>query len=455
MRRITLNTREQFVYETIKSLVDHKGNVKRTAVILGISVRHVYRLIHILKTAGKAGFIHGNKNRKPAITYPDSVRNQIIELYRSEYSDTNFTQFSEFVYEDMGIKITPRTISNWLEKENILSPRAHRSTRKQMKKKIEADQKEKDSDLDNLSPEPSVNLPIELDRRHSFPRKERAKYAGEVIQMDACQTDWFNNGVQDHLHVAIDDATGMLTGLYLDPEETLNGYYHLLKQTLDSHGIPARFLTDKRTVFEYKRKDCQDLSEDPVTQFTKACSILGTEVRTTSIPQGKGRVERVNQTLQDRLPKEFRRHQIKTVEQANEFLSLYKEKFNAQYALQLPKAQSVFEAAPDNETINQILSVRTTRVIDQGHCIKFKNHYYIPVNGLGEDVWLKPKTKVEILTAFDGQQMLCAGDAYYCLRRIEDHAAWSEQFDPKPVEKKKPRTPWIPPKNHPWRKGFY
>lgn len=454
MRRITLNSREQFVYETIKSLADHNGSVKRTAIKLNVSDRHVYRLLNILKTKGKAGFVHGNTNRKPAIAYSDSLHEAIVELYLTEYRDTNFTQFSEFVYEDFGIRISPRTISNWLAKVNTISPRAHRSTRKQMKQKIQNELKDSTAAYQNDSSPSDLKEPVELERHHSHPRRERARYSGEIIQMDACQTDWFGNGRQDHLHVAVDDATGMITGLFLDSEETLNGYYHVLKQTLEDFGIPAVFLTDKRTVFEYKRKNSSELSEDPVTQFTNTCSILGAEVRTTSIPQGKGRVERMNQTLEDRLPKEFRRHNIKTAEQANEFLSHYKEKFNAQYALQLPKGQSVFEAAPEDAKINQILSIRTARVIDQGHCIKFQNHYYIPTDPQGDDVWLKPKTKVEVLIAFDGELLICAGSKYYKPRLIEDHAAFSEQFDVPAARKAKPRETWIPPKNHPWRRPY-
>jgi hypothetical protein len=271
--------------------------------------------------------------------------------------------------------------------------------------------------------------------------------------MDASSLDWFSNGTIYHLHVAIDDSTGCLTGLYLDYQETLKGYHNVLYQTLTGFGIPAMIYTDKRTVFEYKRKGKADDSEDTMTQFAMACADLGIEIKTTSVAQAKGRVERVNQTLQSRLPVEFRMNNIKTVEEANQFLLSYMDEFNQQFALQFKKGQSVFEEAPDEEKIHQILSVRVDRNIDQGHCIKLKNKYYIAVNELGEDVYLRPKMTVRTITTFVGDLYILTDNSIYATRQIEDHKAFSEQFDLPPKEDKKPEPKkWIPPKDHPWRR---
>lgn len=87
----------------------------------------------------------------------------------------------------------------------------------------------------------------------SYPRRPRAKYAGELIQMDASLFVWFG-AKKTTLHVAIDDATGRIVGTWFDKEETLNGYYHVFSQILHFYGIPYKFLTDRRTVFTLKRK---------------------------------------------------------------------------------------------------------------------------------------------------------------------------------------------------------
>jgi transposase-like protein len=153
-----------------------------------------------------------------------------------------------------------------------------------------------------------------------------------MLQMDASQHLWFGNE-KSYLHIAVDDATGAITGAYFDSQETLNGYYHVLYQILTQYGIPFMFFVDKRTVFEYKKKNISSVEEDTFTQFGYACKQLGIQIKTSSVPQAKGRVERMFQTLQSRLPLELRLAGVTSIEQANEFLKAYIKEFNAQFAL--------------------------------------------------------------------------------------------------------------------------
>ena len=125
-------------------------------------------------------------------------------------------------------------------------------------------------DRNNVAPEDGHSL------------RERCKYFGEMIQMDASSYEWFG-GIISNLHVSIDDCTGRMTGAYFDKEETLFGYYNVLKQILLRYGIPAKFLTDKRTVFEYTRKGEQNIEKDTFTQFSYACKQLGIEIETILI----------------------------------------------------------------------------------------------------------------------------------------------------------------------------
>ena len=87
-------------------------------------------------------------------------------------------------------------------------------------------------------------------------------------------------------------------GAYFDPQETLNGYYHVLYQILTDYGIPHMLFTDRRTVFEYKQKKSSSVEEDRFSQFSYACKQLSIEIKTNSVAQAKGRVERMFQTLQ-------------------------------------------------------------------------------------------------------------------------------------------------------------
>ena len=106
---------------------------------------------------------------------------------------------------------------------------------------------------------------------------------------------------------------------------------------------------------------------------------LGVDIKTTSVPQAKGRIERLNQTFQSRLPVELRRAHVSNIDEANEFLKSYLKKFNAQFALQLDITKSVFETQPSKEKINTILAIMNTRIIDNGHGIRYKNKYLMEI----------------------------------------------------------------------------
>lgn len=142
----------------------------------------------------------------------------------------------------------------------------------------------------------------------------------EMLQMDASVHLWFGD-TKTQLHIAVDDATGQILGAYFDEQETLSGYYHVLHQVLTGYGIPYQFFTDNRTVFEYKKKHETALEKDTFTQFEYACKQLGIDIRTSSVAQAKGRVERMFGTLQSRLPVELRLSNVSSIEEANEFLN--------------------------------------------------------------------------------------------------------------------------------------
>ncbi|MGX5816517.1 DDE-type integrase/transposase/recombinase, partial [Lacticaseibacillus rhamnosus] len=153
----------------------------------------------------------------------------------------------------------------------------------------------------------------------AHPERPRKRYAGELVQMDASCEHWF--GTQKAtLHAAIDDQSGNVVGGYFAQQETLSGYYHVFAQILRNYGAPAEFLTDRRTVFNSNKKEGSPSTENPLTRFGYACQTLGTELLVTSVPQGKGRIERLLETFQDRLTSELRLHNVNTIADANRFL---------------------------------------------------------------------------------------------------------------------------------------
>lgn len=448
MRRVELRMNEDNKYKTIKKLVETNGNKKNAAIKLNCSIRTINRLIILYKTKGKEGFVHGNRGKAPSTTIPLDIKNKIVSLYLNEYTDTNFTHFCEIIEEDFNIKISDTTLKNWLWEEDVISPKARRKTKKKLKSKL----KER---LNNTASEKIKNDIKEtlevLDSKEAHPRRSRSKYAGEMIQMDASSFEWVP-GVIWHLHLAVDDATGEVVGAYFDHQETLNGYYNVFYQILKNYGIPAMFYTDKRTVFEYRKKERAFDDEDTFTQFSYACHILGTEIKTTSVAQAKGRIERLNQTFQSRLPVELRRAQITNIEQANEFLNSYLKKFNDRFALRLNSTKSVFETQPTDDVINRTLAIFSERKIDSGHCIKYKNNYYIPTSEKDIPYYIKPKSNCIVIESFDGNLYVNVLDNILLLKKIELHERTSRNFDAEPKQEATKKK-YIPPIDHPWRQS--
>ena len=441
---------EQKKYEVIKALADHpNGNKDRAALTLGCTKRHINRMLAGYRREGKAFFVHGNRGRKPATTIPEETRNTVVDLYRNKYYQANFRHYTELLEERENIRISPSSVAKILEAESILSPRVTKARKKRIKKELlikkenASSKKEADAIQANL---------VAVEDAHS--RRPRCAYFGEMQQMDASPYEWVP-GQTWHLHLAIDDATGTVTGAWFDTQETLSGYYHVFHQILTNYGIPYQFFTDRRTIFTYKQKNSPSLDEDTYTQFAYACKQLGVLLESSSVPQAKGRVERLNQTLQSRLPVELRLAGITTIEGANEFLHSYIKKFNAKFSLPIHHTKSVFVEQPSDETINLILAVLNERTVDCGHCIRFQNQHYRMLDNRGLQVHYRNGTKTMVIQAFDGSLYCCVNDKeIYALEKIPERYPSSKNLDAEQPAQK-PKKKYIPPMNHPWRRSAF
>lgn len=441
---------EQKKYEVIKALADHpNGNKDRAALTLGCTKRHINRMLAGYRREGKAFFVHGNRGRKPATTIPEETRNTVVDLYRNKYYQANFRHYTELLEERENIRISPSSVAKILEAESILSPRVTKARKKRIKKELlikkenASSKKEADAIQANL---------VAVEDAHS--RRPRCAYFGEMQQMDASPYEWVP-GQTWHLHLAIDDATGTVTGAWFDTQETLSGYYHVFHQILTNYGIPYQFFTDRRTIFTYKQKNSPSLDEDTYTQFAYACKQLGVLLESSSVPQAKGRVERLNQTLQSRLPVELRLAGITTIEGANEFLHSYIKKFNAKFSLPIHHTKSVFVEQPSDETINLILAVLNERTVDCGHCIRFQNQHYRMLDNRGLQVHYRNGTKTMVIQAFDGSLYCCVNDKeLYALEKVPERYPSSKELDAEQPAQK-PKKKYIPPMNHPWRRSAF
>lgn len=448
MRKVELRMNEQEKYKVIKELVEHNGNKNRASKKLGISRRQIDRLIIKYKEKGKSSFIHGNRGHIPSKALDKSISENIILLYKNKYYDFNFNHFKSFLETKENIFVSYKFIYNVLTKKGILSPKAKKRTKREFAKQKLL--KEKKIDLAMNDELINTIISHEINLEDSHPRGEKPKYFGEIIEQDGSIHLWFGEK-KTCLHLAIDKATSTVVGAWFDYQETLNGYYHVLYQILTKYGIPYKFFTDNRTVFNYisLNPDKRTSDKDVLTQYGYACKQLGIDLETSSVSQAKGLIERTNGTFQGRLVQELRFNNITTIEEANKYLDeVFVPNFNKEFALDYKKFPTVFEASPSDEKINYTLAILTPRKIDNGNSIKYQNKYYQPYLDNKLKCFI-PKTECLVIKAFNGELLITIDEQILELKELNRNERFSKEFNEK--DEIKERTKYIPPMTHPWK----
>ncbi|MGI6734033.1 MAG: ISNCY family transposase [Anaerovoracaceae bacterium] len=276
--------------KVMNAYLDGTIDRKRASELLSLSERQISRLKKGLITQGEAFLIHKNTNRKPAHAIPSELKETILQIHtQEEFENVNFLHFNEILAEQYDIQISYTALSSILKSEGNKSPKTKKAKRRKS-------------------------------------RRKRRPCPGELIQIDATPFDWFRDGRMLALHGGIDDATGDVVGLYLCENECLNGYFETMRQCILTHGVPQSAYSDKHTIFRSPKADRLTVEEIiagkvvHLTQFGRAMYELGIDMIFAKTPWAKGRIERLWDTLQSRLPVEFARRGIKTIEEANRFL---------------------------------------------------------------------------------------------------------------------------------------
>ena len=448
---LTMN--EKTKYDTIKAVVNERKTIERAQVELGLSRKQIRRLMDTYNNQGRKGFRHGNAKRPPSTAISPQIKNKIVRLYQNKYNGFNFTHYHEKLKAVEDIHVSYGSLRNIMDAANILSPKGTRAKRREMKQRL----KDKQYSARGLTKrETELLVEVEtVDAVKAHPSRSRKKYFGELIQMDASEHIWFGD-VRAHLHAAIEDATGKIVGAYFDWQETLNGYYEVTEQLITQYGIPYEIMTDKRTVFYYEsestKKDAPN-EQSTFTQYGYACQTLGIKLTSTSIPQTKGRIERLFNTFQDRLINEMRLVHISTIEQANKFLVDYIPQYNQRFALEIQDTMNIFEKPLPVDSLNTILARFDYRVVNAGHAIKYHNKTYKLFGARGQPIYLRPKTRVMVIEAKNGTLLASYKETLYQLEAVLLRESASEEIDMAPV--KKERKVYIPPLSHPMKAASY
>ena len=425
--------------EVMKMVVDGEKSISWAAAKLKRSEKTIRRYRKELLENPNADLVHKNRGREPA----NKTDHELIwHLYCTRYYGLNITYFCEKLEENESIKISEGLVRLIFKEHDEFSVKAWHRTKNELRKRLRELKK-----LTKQQKEVLVQLEAEPYIRTTHPIQPRSKYFGEELQMDASIHLWFGTK-KCALHTAIDDATGIIVGAWFDYQETRNGYYQITKQFLTKYGLPLLIKTDKRTVFEYKKKNDKDMAEDTMTQYEHVCQTLGIELQCSSSPQFKPRVERSYGTLQGRLPFELKEAGVTTIEEANAFLKKYIQKFNEQFAIR-KGIKSVWVKVTKDQIDSALVTI-AKRTVDCGNGIRLNNKYYGTFDSYGNQIFIKPKTKVSVITMMNGAVYAMYDDKLLAMDIIPERQKISDMMD-FDMEKPAVRKKYIPPYDSIWR----
>ena len=345
--RTFMNDNENLKIAVIESCVNGTMTVKVAAKRLNFSERYIKELKARYKKLGASSMMHGNCGKQPKHTINAEIKSKIIEIWKlPELEECNFSHFKDILEDDYNIKISYSALYRLLKSKGYKSPRKHRNSKPHNR------------------------------------RKERPS-SGELLQVDGTPHPFFYGDPTEYcLHGFIDDATHKVTGLYISKYECMHGYLEVTRQTFKNFGIPLALYADGSSIF-FPKDDKLTIEEQlagitkPSTQFGRMMDKLGVELIHAGSSQAKGRVERLWNTLHDRLRTEFRRHNITTVEEANKFLITYIPKFNKKFAIEPKSKKSSFMKLPKYINLDYLLSVKYFRTVDVSNCISLSGVTFV------------------------------------------------------------------------------
>lgn len=367
METISMSSGERQRLVLLAQVAARTLSLRDAAGAMRVSYRQAKRLWARYQAEGDAGVVHRLRGRPSNRQAEPGLRERTLELFREKYSDYGPTLAAERLARDDGIEVPRTTLARWLTSAGLWERKRRRKT-------------------------------------HRRRRARREKF-GELVQMDGSYHDWFE-GRRGWavLMVMIDDATGAIDARFHE-RESLESAYDMFRHYTLRHGLPRALYVDRAGIYrsEEEPTEAQILAGiEPRTQFGRAMDELGVELILARSPQAKGRVERVNGTLQDRLVKALRRAGISDLAAANALLEReYLAEFNAQFAKPPQQRGDAHRPVKQRDELERALSVVEPRVVQNDWTIRWKNRFLQLPEATAKHV--QPKQSVEVRQQFDGR----------------------------------------------------
>lgn len=404
--------------QVMAQVLDGKLDQAEAAVRLQITVRQVKRLKRRMLAEGTEGLLSKKRGKPSNRRTPPEKLAKAVSLIGAHYADFGPTLACEKLREVHQIELSVETVRKAMLGAGLWTARRGAKA-----------------------------------RTHAM--RERRARRGELIQIDGSPHDWFEGRApRCCLLVFIDDATSELTGLrFVDSETTLN-YMSLLEEHILNHGLPAALYSDRHSIFQVNKGDKKDAS-DAQTQFARALEQLGIEGIQANSPQAKGRVERANQTLQDRLVKEMRLQGISSQDAANAWLPHYIRDYNRRFAVvPVCTEDGHVPYAGTREALRRILSVHTPRRLSNNLSCQFEGVLY-QVLSADQGLALRGAGVTLVSHHAGATEMLWQGRVLpytSSVKALKQHAAVDGKAVNSKVEQALARRAPPQPIGHPWKK---
>ena len=391
---LAMSTKELNRLEVMQRLSRKQMSQKEAGRILGLSTRQIKRLLRAFREQGAAGLVNKHRGRKANNRLSEEVKKRVLNLLKTKYQGFGPTLAHEKLVEKEKLKLSDESVRKLMIAEDLWKARKV--------KKVAVHQ-----------------------------LRERRACFGELVQIDGSPHDWFEGRAERcSLLVFIDDATGKLVQLRFVDSESFFSYGAVAESYFKQAGKPVAFYSDKHSIFRVNQPSAG--SHDDLTQFGRAMQELDIQIICANTPQAKGRVERVIQTLQDRLPKEMRLRKICSWEAGNAYLPEFLEDFNTRFA-QEPRS---------DVNAHRPLTLQFYKTVYQ---IQSKCPSYALRNAL-VTVCLNAKEEISIL--YNGKSLPFT---VYTQQARQAEIVSAKHLD---QALHKQRMPTIPGPDHPWRKGF-
>lgn len=411
MQEIVEMSTKELTRLKVLSQVQHK---KLTQILaakqLNLSERQVRNLLRKIETHGDKAIISQKRGKAGNHSLPITLKTKSLDLVKEHYLDFGPKLANEYLKNEHNINISNETLRLWMVKEGIWLPKVERK-----------------------------KLHLIRERRGSF---------GELIQVDGSHHDWFEGRrAPCVLMVMIDDATSMITSLYFAESESLHAYYQVFAKHLKTYGIPMALYGDRcSTLTPREPKGSKD-----TTQFQLALKELNCKLILALSPQAKGRVERANRTLQNRLVKMLRLRKISTIEEANMMLEEYRMEHNKLFSKRTSEQVNAHRSL-EGICLDHVLCIRKTRTLYKDFVVQFENSFY-KISSQDPNVHFYMRAKVEIRKLLNGDQIaIFKGKIVEMVRLSEVEAP---TLDVKEVVTWKDKKKYIPSTDHPFKHSYF